>query len=326
MRAARVLVMMVRPPLAVLLLLFAAIGAAQAGGGGALHPLFTTVLVIVGGWFVSATVLNDVADEAIDRVNLAHARGRPLVSGDATRRELLVLGAAAGVVSLVVGWAVSWPVGLVVVAGLALSVAYSTRPVRLSDRGALASLLLPLGYVALPFLVGALSVRPQLGRDNLLLLAGLYVTFMGRILLKDFRDVRGDELYGKRTFLLRHGRRATCAVSAGCWVAGSASLLALIPFRSLLTGVFVVYLGCALDGLRRLAVASDPTEEQHLIGAIAQAGRGMAITLLAHFTMASKGWPPGRQAVVLLLVTAVFVGMYAAAVAERERVPAPQPF
>ena len=49
---------------------------------------------------------------------------------------------------------------------------------------------------------------------DLLLLAGLYAGFVGRILLKDFRDVRGDALFGKRTFLVRHGRGATCTLSA----------------------------------------------------------------------------------------------------------------
>jgi hypothetical protein len=66
--------MMIRPPVAAVVLLFAAIGQAQVGAPDAIHPLFTTVLVILVGWFVNATVLNDLADERIDRVNLAGAR------------------------------------------------------------------------------------------------------------------------------------------------------------------------------------------------------------------------------------------------------------
>jgi 4-hydroxybenzoate polyprenyltransferase len=316
--------MMVRPPIALVLLLFAALGLASAGTGAAdgFHPLFTTVLVIVGGWFVNATVLNDLADEDIDRVNLSNARGRPLVSGHATRGELLNLGVGAGLLALVVGTAVDWRVGAVVAAGLALNAAYSLPPVRLCARGALASMLLPMGYVAVPFLVGALSVGSALGGRQLALLTGLYVAFIGRILLKDFRDVRGDELYGKRTFLLRHGRTATCRASAACWALGTVALLAIVPMRSMLVVAFVLYLGCALHGLRRLAQATDHVEEQVTIVAIAQVGRGMCITLLAHLTMVAKDWTPGLQAAAVLVLTALFATAYATTMAQRHRVPA----
>ncbi len=207
-------------------------------------------------------------------------------------------------------------------AGLALNAAYSVPPVRLAGRGALASLLLPLGYVAVPFLVGVLTVQPSVDGRQLALLGGLYVAFIGRIMLKDFRDVRGDELYGKRTFLLRHGRAATCRTSAACWVAGTLALLALVPLRSMLVAAFAVYLGCALHGLRRLAAATDHAEEQVTIVGIAQVGRGMCITLLAHLTMVAKGWSPGAQAAVILVLAALFAGTYASTVAQRHRVPA----
>jgi 4-hydroxybenzoate polyprenyltransferase len=320
------MVMMIRPPVAAVILLFAALGLAPAGRADELHPLFTTVLVILAGWFIHAAALNDLADEEIDRVNLADARGRPLVSGHATRRQLLALGTTAGAVALVVAWAVSWRVGLVVTAGLGLNAAYSLRPIRLSDRGAVASLMLPLGYVAVPYLVGALSVQSGLGRHDLVLLVGLYVTFIGRILLKDFRDVEGDERFAKRTFLLRHGRDATCLVSAVCWMAGTATLLALVPVRSVLVVVFVGYLTCALHGLQRLAVARGHISEQVTIGAIALVGRGMGVTLLAHFTMLHQGWSPVAAGLVTLGLGVLFAGMYFVTLSQRDRVLAIRPY
>ncbi len=325
-RAARLVLMMIRPPLVILLLMFAALGLASAGRADGLHPLFTTVLVIIAGWFIHATVLNDLADEDIDRVNLATARGRPLVSGDATRRELLALGNAAALVALLAAWATNWRVGVVVSIGLGLNAAYSQGPIRLSHRGAVASLMLPPGYVALPYLVGALSVQPDLGAEDIVLLVGLYVIFIGRILLKDFRDVEGDGLFGKRTFLLRYGRVATCLASAACWVAGTATLLALVPLRSLLVGVFGLYLVCALHGLRRLATTTGRIAEQVTIGAIAQVGRGMAMTLLAHLTMLHKGWSPTAQVVITLTLATLFVGTYLVTLAQRDRVAAIRPY
>lgn len=100
------------------------------------------------------------------------------------------------------------------------------RPVRLADRGALAALVLPAGYVAVPYLVGIFAVRGSPRPADLLLLAGLYLGFIGRILVKDFRDVRGDALFGKRTFLVRHGRRRTCQFSACCWLVDTGAILA----------------------------------------------------------------------------------------------------
>lgn len=325
LRAARLVWMMVRPPVALVLLLFTALGMAHAGRPDSLDLLLGAVVVVVAGWFVHATVLNDRADEAIDRVNLAAAPGRPLVSGLATRDQLLLLGNLSGAVAVAVGLTIDWRVAVVVAVGLVLNWAYSLPPLRLSHRGAVASLLLPLGYVCLPFLVGSFSVRPGLDGSGPVLLAGLYVTFVGRIVLKDFRDVRGDALFGKRTFLLRHGRLPTCRFSAACWILGCASILLLVPWRSVLAGLFALYLAGALYALSRLASASDPVAEQAAIGAVAVVGRAMAITLLAHYSMLNEGWPAGRAAAVLVVLAAVLGAKYGATLRRRDREPAVRP-
>lgn len=321
-RALRLVVMMIRPPVALILILFAAIGLAVGGRPDGLHPLFTTILLIVSGWFINGTVLNDLADEDIDRVNLTNARGRPLVSGEATRAELLVLGTLAGAIALAVAWVVNWRVGTVVSVGLLLNIAYSFRPLRLSDRGLIAVILLPLGYVVLPYLVGVFTVQSTLAPKGFFILVGLYITFMGRIVLKDFRDQVGDKLFGKRTFLIRRGRADTSMFSAFCWIAGSAALIAVVPLRSVLIGVFPVYLVCVLHGLYLLARADGYIAEQVLIGAIAQIGRGMGITLLAHLTMAAKAWSLEGQTLVHLALAFVFVYLYLETAAQRESVSA----
>jgi 4-hydroxybenzoate polyprenyltransferase len=319
-RSATVLVMMIRPPVAFVLMLFAALGVALGGRADGLHPLFTTVLVIVGAWFVTATVLNDLADEEIDRVNLPNARGRPLVSGQATRSQLRALGLGAAAVALGAGWLVNWRVGTVVTVGLCLNVAYSLPPLRISARGLLAVIMLPLGYVVVPFLVGAFSVRTDLGRNGLVILAGLYITFMGRIVLKDFRDEAGDKLFGKRTFLIRRGRADTCLFSAACWIAGCGALIAVAPLPSAVIGVFVAYLACVLHGLYVLAGTSDLPTDQVIIGGIAHVGRSMAITLLAHLTMSAKGWAPADQALWQLVIACAMVYLYVETVARRHTV------
>jgi 4-hydroxybenzoate polyprenyltransferase len=283
---ARLVVLLCRPPVLLLLGLFAALGMAQAGAHG-LGGTSARVLLVVAGFLVASVAVNDLADEAVDRVNLSDVGSRPLVAGGARRSDLpLVAGVGAGV-SLLAAATLGLDVLAVVLAGMALSAAYSLPPTRLSARGAVASLLLPAGYVAVPFLTGLWSVRATTaltGRDALLL-AGLYVGFIGRILLKDFRDVRGDALFGKRTFLVRYGRRRTCGISAGMWVLGSASVAGVRGAGAALLAAQLVWVVVALALLRALAVDGGARRDERLISAIAIVGRGMVVTTIAHLGM-----------------------------------------
>ncbi|MEO8329985.1 MAG: hypothetical protein ABI586_08275, partial [Candidatus Nanopelagicales bacterium] len=174
--------------------------------------------------------------------------------------------------------------------------------------------------------VGLLACRAEITPRDLTLLAGLYVAFVGRILLKDFRDVTGDEMFGKRTFLLRHGRRVTCLCSASCWIAGTMALLLLFPWWSALVVTSCLLLACALYGLNFLAAATSPLDEQVIIGAIAQAGRGLGVVLLAQLTMVDKGWSGVALSLVIVAVAGAFVGLYAVAINDRERVLELRPF
>jgi 4-hydroxybenzoate polyprenyltransferase len=215
----------------------------------------------------------------------------------------------AAALALAVSALLPWPCIVVAAGGLALSVAYSVRPLRLADRGAVASLLLPACYVSVPYLLGVLAPAGRVRLADLVLLAGLYVGFIGRILLKDFRDVRGDALFGKRTFLVRHGRRATCVFSAACWLGGTLLLLAAVrdPTVALIGGQ-VLALVLALVLLRVLAATDHPRREEAVISAIAIVGRGMIIMLLAHLAMTNAHWPIGWYSAALAGVALLTIG------------------
>jgi 4-hydroxybenzoate polyprenyltransferase len=199
--------------------------------------------------------------------------------------------------------------------------------VRLAERGVVAPLVLPLGMVVVPYLVGVLSVTTTPTRHNLALLPGLYLAFIGRIVLKDFRDVHGDAMFGKWTFLLRHGPRVTCVFSAVCWVGGVGALVAALPAMSVGLGlVFGAYVACALHGLAALARCRDRIAQQVIIGAIAQSGRAVCITALAQLTLVQRDWLPQSQALVLAALAGVFVHSYLAMFAQQDRVVALQPY
>lgn len=303
----RLVLSLSRPPVLILLGLFAATGLAQAGAGND-AVLLARVLVVVTGYLLASVVVNDLADEAIDRVNLPGDASRPLVTGRGGRRELPVIGWVAAVVSLVAAATLSAAIVVVVAAGFALSLAYSLRPIRLSDRGAVASLALPAGYVAVPFLTGLLAAGATPRARDLALLGGLYLGFIGRIVLKDFRDVRGDALFGKRTFLVRHGRTATCAVSAASWVAGSAALAGVRSPTVALVVAQVVWVVSALVLLRALAASPGARRDEALISAIAIIGRGMVLTVIAHLGMTGARWPALGAAAVLATIVVISLG------------------
>ena len=286
----RLVLLLLRPPVAILLALFGSIALARVHADGRFVPTLLTAIV-VAGYLIFSVAVNDLADAEIDRVNLAGDPRRPLVAGAGPRRDLAVTGVVAALLAIGVSAAVGLPLLAVTLAGLGLSAAYSLRPLRLCERGALAVLMLPACYVAVPYLAAVFAARATPTGGDLFLLGGLYTGFLGRIVLKDFRDVRGDALFGKRTFLLRHGRRATCLVSAAGWTAGSALLVAgartsAVTFDATAAAGTIATLAL----LRRLAVESDLRAEQRTISALAILGRGTMISLLLQLEAGERGW------------------------------------
>jgi 4-hydroxybenzoate polyprenyltransferase len=330
-RRLRLIVLLARPAVIVLLAMFTATGLAEAGHGQS-KVLLARALVVVCAFLLFSVACNDLADDAIDRVNLPGQR--PLAAGALGRTEFAVIGVVAGVVALGSSAALRWQAVVVTAAGLAISAGYSLRPVRLADRGAVAAIVLPACYVGVPYLIGIFAARSFLRPGDLFLLAGLYLGFIGRILLKDFRDVRGDALFGKRTFLVRHGRRWTCAFSACCWTAGTAVILGSVhrPTAALLAAE-AGCLGLALLLLRKLAdrraidvpmglqdaahryidgeAVPGERRDECLISAIAIIGRGTFVLLCAHLSMTEAGWTGWRYSLVIAALGVLTAGMAA---------------
>jgi 4-hydroxybenzoate polyprenyltransferase len=305
----RLLLLLARPAVIVLLMMFAATGVAQAGrAAGPL--LLVRVLLTVTAFLLFSVAWNDLADEAIDRVNLPGRR--PLTAGAATRSEFVVIGAVSGILALAASATLGWRALIVTAVGLALSAGYSLRPVRLADRGAVASMMLPACYVAVPYLIGLLLRGHRVTAVDLALAGALYLGFIGRILLKDFRDVRGDALFGKRTYLVRHGRRATCAASSAAFLAGTITMVVAVQHRTaLLACAEAVCLACVLAALRALGAGPAGRGEEALISSIAILGRGMVLLVLAHLSIVTAHWPRPWYVVVLVLLSLGTLGQAA---------------
>jgi 4-hydroxybenzoate polyprenyltransferase len=304
----RLVVLMARPALVLLAGSYAAIGLAQHGAAGDAWRTLG-VLTAVIGYLLFSVVLNDLADVAVDRINLSGDRRRPLTTGTAPR-ELVLVAVTGGVLAVASALVLGWWVLAVLVVGLLVAAAYSVRPLSLSKRGVVASLVLPLCVVAVPYLVGLFAADARLRAGDVALLGGLYAAIIGRLLLKDFRDVRGDSLLGKRTFLVRYGRVATCRTSAVLCLVGGVVLLLAVPDRSVaLVAVYAVGLAVLVWLLARLARSTGPRQDTLLVAAVAILGRGLVMTLLAHLSMRPLAWTTLQQALVVLALGVLTLGL-----------------
>jgi 4-hydroxybenzoate polyprenyltransferase len=270
---------MMRAPVLLLLVTYAACGLAVAGSSSTTALLHVVAALVP--FLVFSAIVNDLADARIDAVNLPADARRVLVAGSAHRHHLAGVAAASLAVALVAASSLGTAAVAVLGAGLAISTAYSLGPVRLAERGMVASLTLPACYVAVPYLLGLLAGAGSVRPGQLLLLVALYVGFIGRIILKDFRDVRGDALFGKRTFLVRRGRRATCQVSGCCWALAGGLVILTTPQRTAAMAISTLACtGLALWLLHRLARDPGHREEERVITALAILGRGMLVILI----------------------------------------------
>jgi 4-hydroxybenzoate polyprenyltransferase len=304
---ARLFFVLARPALVILLGMFAALGVAQAGHSTDIAAL-ARALVVVVGYVACAVAVNDLADVAVDRLNLPDHPDRPLASGAASLLEMRVIAVVGAACALVASATIGLSSLGITGAGLLLALVYSLPPLQLSKRGVVAPLVLPFAFVAVPFLTGVLATGSALTASDLAVLGGLYLGFIGRILLKDFRDVRGDALLGKRTFLVRHGRVQTCRVSSVLWVAGSLTLVAVTGVDPTVVAAYTLLVVVALTLLRDLARSTGPRQDEALIGALAIVGRGLILALLVHYGTVQQGsGGPGSVLVMASVVGAMLL-------------------
>jgi 4-hydroxybenzoate polyprenyltransferase len=298
---------LLRYRVAVMIILFMLLGTARHGGLTAIDaPVLLTILALASS-YVSATSVNDIADRKIDEINHPGDRGRPLVTGAARTADLWILFGVSSVLAL----ALALPAGLAAAGIMLLSVAigtlYSLPPARLSYRTFLAPLTLAFAYVGIPYWVGVVVAGGRLGVPDVPLLVALYLLFAGRIILKDFRDREGDAAFGKPTFLLKYGKRATCLLSFCAIVAGDTFLLTSLAERWWLAALLQPYIASVLIMLYRLYRADGRKDEQISIGVGARMGNGLLVTLLGVLILANQHAAWTTQLIFGLALTALYL-------------------
>ena len=294
---------MLRYRVAAMVWMFMLLAAAGADGLTRFTWDYVWATVALASSYVTATAVNDVADEQIDLVNHPRDSGRPLVSGEATPRDLYRLHAAAAALALGAAAAIGPAAAVVIAISLAIAWAYSLPPVRFSYRTYLAPVVLGVAYVGVPFALGILAAG---GRGGWMLAAALFALFVARINLKDLRDRRGDAMYGRPTLLLRFGKDVTCLVSFLALLAGNALLLAALRPPLEIAALLELYVLAIAWMLRALRDAPEGRLEQVAIGLGARMGNGLLIAVLGWLILAARGAPLGDELVLELGLLGAF--------------------
>ncbi len=306
MNSVRLLWRFLRYRVALMLIMFFLLGVSAHERLDA-HPWQVVVLCLaLAASYVSATSVNDLADYKIDKINHPNNRGRPLVTKEATAKDVKIVFAIASLAAVGLASLAGTKPALIIAGSILINMAYSLRPLRLSYRTFLPPLILGIAYVGIPYVLGASVSGQPLGGLDWLWLVGLYLMFIGRIILKDFRDREGDLKYHKPTFLLRFGKPATCRLSFVCIIAGGLILAWLVRDKWWLAGLTLVYVGAILFMLYKLSAATAFEREQFGIGLGAKMGNGLLIALLASQALQYSELQPGAQATTVVLLSLLF--------------------
>ena len=164
---------------------------AGSGGGRQVYLTSLAVALVCG----AGNALNDFLDIENDRINHPH---RPLPQGELNPASALIVFVLFNLTAIVLGLKVDAAVTVTIIAGILLLIIYNLLLKRLLFWGNIAVSILG----GSTFLVGGLSVSSA----SLTMIPGpivpaafAFLFHLGRELLKDIADLKGDRLNGYRT-------------------------------------------------------------------------------------------------------------------------------
>jgi len=271
------------------------------------HPLYIILACISLAFsYVSATSVNDIADAKIDAINHPKSIGRPLITGEGNKSDLIKVFSAASLLTLFFATLINWWALVIMAVSLLINILYSLPPFRLSYRTFYAPCVLGIAYVGVPLSLGIKIAGSHFNTTNLLWFLGLYIMFVGRIILKDFRDRKGDKKYGKPTFLLKYGKVKTCLVSYIGVLIGGAILVYLNRADLVLSLIIVLFLISIIQMINRLQRADIGVNEQIAIGVGAKMGNGLLITILCVLILQRSNTTLAIQSAGGVLIAGIF--------------------
>lgn len=176
-----------------------------ANVGFRLLPIALGLVLFIATYGVIA-IQNDTYDIQIDRMN--NRKDIPYANGLVSEKILFQLMLGLSIVIVLVGWMINYSILPWVGLYLLLGWMYS-GPLNIQGRGVFAALLLGFCYGAVPWLVGASAVNAPITFELACVIASSFLFKSGVIVIKDFKDICGDKIGGKKTLLVRRGAEFT---------------------------------------------------------------------------------------------------------------------
>lgn len=199
--------------------------------------------------YALAAGYNNLRDTTIDTIN--KRSDNPLVqrqlSPQAVRKYFVVIIAVLCSLQLLI----EQPYGTILCAlYILLLIGYSQKRFNMQARGELAHIILAICYGVIPIMLGLTQGGNLPTSRYYLVLLIVVVLLLPALLAKDYKDIRGDRICGKRTPLVRHGKRYV-SIEAGILTVTGVVLLAVAmqglaqkltaTSLGMLYGMFIMY-------------------------------------------------------------------------------------
>ncbi|MFW9916740.1 MAG: UbiA family prenyltransferase [Candidatus Thorarchaeota archaeon] len=166
--------------------------------------------LLMGG----AMAINDYRDYEIDKIN--QRLDRPLVRGDLTPRQVLVIATILYGLGIVLTAWLFLEVLLLTLFFVILSISYSYK---LKELGFIGNISIALSICA-PFVLGAIvvDVSDQDAQITIgLLITSIFFLISGREVMKGIMDVEGDKEAGVKTIAAIYGVKPAAFIATGFW-------------------------------------------------------------------------------------------------------------
>lgn len=163
--------------------------------------------------YINAVSINDLEDYKIDLLNKKNNQYKTLIKGELNRDNLITINIISLFLTLLFAFLINYYALIVIIITLIINYLYSLKYFRLSDNTYTAYFLLVIAYIFIPYILGMIVAKSIFNEKTILFLIPLSLLSLSALLLKDFKDQKGDLKYKKITFLLRYGKNITCNTS-----------------------------------------------------------------------------------------------------------------
>jgi geranylgeranylglycerol-phosphate geranylgeranyltransferase len=209
---------------------------------GRLLLAFLFSFFIVGG----TIVLNQYFDIDVDKINRPH---RPIPSGRIKPRTVFAFAVGAYALSLLTSILLGPVYVAISLVAIFASIIYSHPSHLVRKKSVIAQVtIINIGYTVLAFLIGWCVYRP-VSEIPWWFLVFLFVSDIGGVFAKDYRDLAGDKEHGYRTLPTMFGLRKAAQINAIIYVLPFFTLYFLGIFGMVSQRFMVLAAYCIISGV-----------------------------------------------------------------------------